>query len=752
MAINWGSEVKNSSGNGMRLGYEFSQSPSSVGTGTSSVTVTLRVYFWSRASIFESSNSYSISGDFSASGSVSISHGNGGGTTLVRALSRTVSTSYSGTVRSDFSASINGINAISGTARVSGAHNTAKRPITSPDNHGSISVSRSSDTRQNVSWSRTNPTAASKPYQTQELRRWDIASDAYRTIANLSGSTTSYTDSSTTGNQQYRYAIRAKNTAGSSSFVYTPYIGTKPAEPSNLKATKSGGDIRLTWSNSGIRKIDGVEVWLTQDGVDAGSRHILISGSPTSWTHPSPTPSSTWRYRVKSMIAPNGTTETGPDIYSDFSSRSNVVQLLTNPAAPSKLAPSSKAMDVSDQDLVMTWQHNSIDSTEQTGYDVRYRLDGGAWVTLTDLNSPTERRTIPAGTLANGVSFEWQVRTYGEYSTAPAYSPWSSTAVITTSARPAASITAPLGVINSSRATVRWTFFDSEESSQTSYRIRLEDELGSAIYTRTANGSVSSFTIPTPVADGATYTVFISVRDGDGIWSNETSQQFSVDYADPPTPTIEATWDVDLGAVAIFIEHPAPASGQTTVDHCQVWRSANAEEWVLIADDVDPSTAVTDYIPALDTVNYYRVTTVSALPSSTDSAVVAVITSSEGWLFINGDPNVSGSFSSVMKLRYNLSVDVSTAREKVKHHFAGRARPVEFTGEGENVSINITTDLMDETATKEDVEAFSLFPAPLCYRDPGGRRLFVSINDVRTANQPAWYSLSMTLEQVDHSE
>lgn len=750
MAITWGSEVKDGA-NGMRLGYEFSQSPSTVGSGTSSVTVTLKVYFWSRYSVSDSTNSYSITGDFSGSGSASISHGGSGGTTLIRTLTRNVTPSYSATVKSDFDAEITGINAIPGTARTGGAWYTAKRPISPPDDHASISVSRSSDTRQNLSWVRTNPTTTSKPYETQELRRSDVASGVFKTIANLAGSATSYADSSTAKNNQYRYAIRAKNTAGASAFVYSDYISTSPESPTNAKATKSGGDIQVTWTNTTGTTITGIEVWLVQNGVLGSAVHVLLAGSPTSWTHVSPDPGSTWAYRLKTQSGADAN-DAAPNLYSALSTASNTVQLLTNPAAPSNLAPSSVALDATDP-VTFTWQHNDVDSTGQTAYEVQYRVLGTTpWTQTGKIVSGTSSRVIAANTFLNGDTMEWQVRTWGEYATAPAYSPWSSTAILTMSARPAATITTPLGIADSSRVTVEWLFFDNEGSAQTSYRVRLEDELGSVIHNKTANGAETSYVIPSPVADGATYTVFVSVRDGDGVWSVESSQVFTVDYADPPVPIIEATWDVDLGAVVILIEHPAPEAGQVDADHCQVWRSANAEDWVLIADGVPPSTAVTDYIPALDTVNYYRVTTVSALPSSTDSSAVPVVTDSEGWIFLNGDPSVAGSFSSVMKMRYNPAVDVGTSKDKVRHHFAGRARPVEFTGEAENVSISLATDLLDDSATKEEAEAFAKFPAPLCYRDPGGRRLFVSINDVRISNQSAWYSLSMTLEQVDHSE
>lgn len=747
MAISWGTEVRNSTGNGMRVGYEFSQSPGSVGAGTSSVTVTCKVYVWTRAPVYDSNNDYSVSGDFSWSGNVNISHGNGGGTTLVRTLTRSVSPSYAGTIRSSVSVSLSGIAPISGTARVSGSHTTGKRPISAPDAPSNANVSRSSDSRQNISWTRNNPSTTSKPYQTQELQRWNIGDEIWRTIANLSASATSYADSSTGTNNQYRYRVRSKNSAGASGWAYTPYISTMPAAPSSLKAVKSGGNIKLSWSNSGIRKLNGVEVWLTQDGVDAGSRHILISGSPTSWTHNAPAAGSTWRYRVKSMVGPNGTSETGPDIYSPFSGRSNIVQLLTNPAAPTKLSPSSVARDADDDDLVLTWQHNDVDSTEQTGYDLRYRLDGGAWTTVSDLSSSVSRRTFAAGTLENGHQFEWQVRTYGDYSTAPAYSPWSTTSIITLSARPAVTVTAPEALIQSSRATVRWDFFDPEGSAQTSYRVRLENSSDDSIYDRTFTGSAKSLAVPVTLADGGSYTVFVSARDGAGLWSAETSQLFSVDYADPPRPVLEAYWDLELGGVVITFDHPSPAPGEVPVVSAELWRSANGEDWALVAADLEISTSVVDFIPALDAVNYYRITSVSALPSRSDSASYPVVTESKGWVFVNGGPG----FAQVAKIRDNASVGYEIGRAKARHHFAGRTHPMETTGESRTQSISLSARIGGGSSTVEEWEAIADLPAPLCYRDPS-RRVFVGINPLSSTFQKKTKEISMSFEKVDYVE
>lgn len=747
MAITWGTEVRNSTGNGMRVGYEFSQSPGSVGAGTSSVTVTVKVYVWTRAPVYDSNNSFSVSGSFSWSGNAGISHGTGGGTTLVRTLSRTVSPSYAGTVKSSVSVSLSGIAPIGGTARVSGSHNTGKRPITSPDAPSNARVSRQSDARQNVSWTRNNPSTASKPYQSQELQRWNIGDESWRTIANLSASASSHADSSTTANQQYRYRVRSKNSAGASGWAYSPYISTMPAAPSGLKAVKQGGNIRLSWSNSGIRKMNGVEVWLTEDGVDAGSRHILIGGSPTGWTHTAPDPGSTWRYRVKSMVGPNGTSETGPDIYSAFSNRSNIVQLLTTPAAPTKLAPSSGARDVSETDLVLTWQHNDRDSTEQTGYDLRYRLDGGAWVTVTDRASTASRKTFPAGTFENGQQFEWQVRTYGDYNVAPAYSPWSTSAILTFSSRPAVTILEPEPLINSSRVTTSWSFFDPEGAAQTSYRVRLENSEGTSVYDRTLNGSASSLAVPVTVADGGTYTVLVSARDGDGLWSAESSQLFTVDYADPPIPTVEAYWDLDLGGVVVNFDHPEPGPEEVPVVSAELWRSANGEDWALVAAELDVSTSVVDFIPALDAVNYYRVTSVSALPSRRDSAPRPVITDCKGWVFVNGGPG----FAQVAKIRDNAEASYEVDRTRARHHFAGRTHPMETAGDARTQKISLSARIGGGSSSVEEWEAIADLAAPLCYRDRS-RRVFVGINPVSSTYKQVTKEISMSFEKVDYIE
>lgn len=847
MAISWGSYVNNDSGNGMRVGYEFTQSPSTVGSGTSSVTVTVRLYVETKASVFDSTNTFSWSGSFgSGSTDVDISHGSGGGVTLVRTMSRTVSTSYTGTVSSSVSLSLSGINAIPGTASESGSHTTGKRPYSAPKplssvnstrsgtsirtawsrnpttgqpydnilvrrsvNGGSYTdratlsggatsyndtgltpnssyryavraensagnsafaygptltippnspaapsnaqVARSSDTRQVVTWTRGSSTSTA-PISNQVVARWDLVSGTWKNIATLSGSVSSFTDSSTKANNQYQYRVQSKNSAGSSGWAYTSYIATTPNPPTALKAQKQGGDVLLTWSLAGTPKSDGIEIWLTQDGTDLpGAQAVILTGRPTSWRHTSPDPTKTWAYRLKTTETANGN-ETGPKLFSAYSARSNTVQLIAPPSAPTSLKPSATAVDALD-DQRFSWQHNPIDTTDQSAYEMQYRVDGGAWVGTGKVLSGNEYIDFPADTFENNTTIEWQVRTWGEHANSSA---WSSLAVVVMSARPAATIIVPDGsagtpTVISSTLTTEWDYFDPEDTTQTNVRLRLDDANGSQVWSATLNMASTSYEIPYILTDGGSYSITVSVRDAAGLWSYEATQQFDVAYAKPPTPIVEASWSLDIGGIVVSIEHPAPGEGEAEAVSADLQHSADGEEWTTIAQGLDPSTSTVDFIPVLDTVNYYRIVSYSSLPSSLESTPVPVFVESEGWVFVNGGPD----WSMICRIRDHVETSHTPKRAKTLNHFAGRKYPIATSGEARDRSISVSGRTSGGGSTDKEWQDLFDIGEPVCYREPGparggsGDRFTASFEDYQRSRRQVFEEVSLTFERIE---
>ena len=742
MAITWGS-YNNDGANGMRLGYEITQSPSTVGTGTSSVVVTLKIYFGSRYSIVDSTNTLSITGDFSHSGSESINHGSSGGTTLLQTETRTVSTSYTSTDTSNFSATISGINAIPGTASVSGSLTTAKRPISAPAAPTGMGVSRNSDTSHTISWTRTNPTSASNPYQNMELQRWDNVGNTWATIVTL-GSVSSYTNTSTKADRQYRWRVRAKNSAGASAYIYSGYWSTTPASPNTPVASKISNDIKLTWTNRATEGT-GIEIWHAENGVWEGAVETVLSGQPTTYTNINPDPAKTHTYKLKAIA---GQSDDAPNLYSAFSGQSNTIQLLTNPAAPTQLSPTSGVKDAATQAIVLSWNHNEVDGTAQTKYDIQYRMNGGSWTTVS-ATTATQSKTFAAGTLANGAQMDWQVRTYGQYATAPAYSPWSAMATLTLSAAPEAGVVFPDGAtpVATSRITAQWSYSDEEATAQAQWKVKLYSAGGATLLeTKIGTGTDTSVDLSTLLLDGLSYRLGVSVQDGTGLWSPETTEDFSVAYALPDAPTVSLSWDADRSAVVAAIDNPTGGAG-AAVDHNELWRSVDWETYELVADNIPVNSTVTDYIPATATENVYLVVAVTAIEAAVTSEPVVFETPGTGdWFIINGGP----AFSTLVQIRYNAELTRSFARDKTLNKYAGRTFPVETVGEQRSREYDLAVAVLGEDdATLDQLEAVADIPGPLVLRTPDSKRIFMSLNGIGSQHVSVFENVTMKLTQVD---
>ena len=843
MAISWGSYV-NTSTNGMRLGYEFSQSPSSVGSGTSSVTVTCRVYVQTKYAVVDSTNTFAWSGSFgSGSTSVSINHGSNGGQTLIRTFTRTVSTSYSGTVSSSISVSLTGINAIPGTCRASGSHSTARRPYAAPKaptgmsltlsgDHGVIrwtrnpttgqpytsqelqvsingaayvasatlsgtstshttgtfspnstyryrlravnssgssawaytptvrrppslpaaptgaTVTRGSDTSQTIRWTNHSPTSSTAPYQKVQIQRWRVGTGTWATIATLTGAPTSYVDKSTTSNERYRYRVRAYNTSGYSGFSTTDYVSTTPAAPTGIKAVKNtDGNIVVTWSLASVKAPSGVEIWRTADGVDR-TAGVLLSATSTQYVDTAADPSQTWSYRVRA-IAGSQSGDAAPTLYGPFSARSNTVQLLTNPLAPTGLAPASEVRDGT-EDIVLTWQHNEVDGTAQTAFEVQHQLQGSStWETTGKTTSTTSRFTLPAGTYDNGERFRWRVRTWGQYADP---SPFATSVLVTLSTAPSVTITAPEDgeVVGSTQTGVAWDFFDPEGDAQAQWRATLIRADGETLETRTGTGTAGSLSrFNTRLDDGQNYTLQVEALDSTGLWSEPSQVTVTVEYPLPMPPDIRAEFDHDTGTVSVVIANPpADAEHEETVSN-ELWRSINGAPWELVADGIPTDIAITDYIPALGTGNYYKVVAISELPSKAESTPVIVDTTDHRWwVWVNAGPG----FSNMVRVRDNAEVQTSRDREKVLRAFAGRTSPVEYVGEQRNRTVSLSARLAPDSSTGPEIELLADLPAPACIRTPAGHRYFVSTGAPQLTTRGMTTELSWSFTEVDYRE
>lgn len=407
-----------------------------------------------------------------------------------------------------------------------------------------VSVSRSSDTRQNVSWTRRATSAA--PYTSQRVQRRLYNANGWSswvTIATVSATATSYADTSTVANRSYEYRVQAVNASGTATSAASPTARTTPAAPSNVSARKSGNNIIVTWTSNQVYSPVEYEVQARGNG---GAWSTLATVSDTTWTHTSPDASQTWQYRVRVKNTRFAT------LYSAYSALSNIVQLQAPPLAPTLHAVVSSTRETGDDtDRIDTagtvrfeWTHNAVDTSDQTAAQIRYRAtSSSAWSTVTRTGTNGEYEFYERAPFSAG-TYEWQVRTRGDHAS---YGPWSSSRTFVVSERHVTSIIEPdTSIVGTSIVEFVW---DNLPSGQNRYEVELLQD-GSLL--RSASASTTSTTWESPVLDNQSeYTFRVRTKQSTGLWSEWESLTFETDFPAPRCMAPELMFDEVTGSVGL---------------------------------------------------------------------------------------------------------------------------------------------------------------------------------------------------------
>jgi hypothetical protein len=437
--------------------------------------------------------------------------------------------------------------------------------ITIPDAPTGVSVSRVSDTKQTVTWTRTNPTNVDKPYTNQKIERWNNSSGTWSELSStLSASATSYTDISTIANRQYKYRVRAWNAAGNGNYSSeSAVMSTTPAAPTSLTAARAGSTIVLNWTkNTTIANYQTVERNVKSGGDWLGWSALssTVSQSAITYTDTSLEAYIEFQYRVKATI-------TTPVLSSTYAT-SNAVLVLQAPDAPSNLSPDALRAYGTDEDpITFTWQHNPTDSSTQTYFRLRFRAkDSADEYSYIDKTAGSESTYDWTVTLAEG-DWEYQVQTWGALTTGgedgTGGSPWSGDAYFKIAERPVVTILDPSneGTYTSSLLTIEWEYTDLIYS-QKEYILRLFDAEDNMLEEKTGimsleNEETGSLSFDYPLENNTAYYITLLVSNSVELWSLEwAASSFTTLFLDPTTPVVEVDYNTGLGTANIEITNP----------------------------------------------------------------------------------------------------------------------------------------------------------------------------------------------------
>lgn len=604
------------------------------------------------------------------------------------------------------------------------------------------SATRVSDTQQSVAW--TNHDAASAAYDKIKVYR-KTDGGGYALIATL-GVVASYSDTGTVANHKYRYRV---NVLGKNGVEVTgPETGdvyTTPATATNVVATKlANGNIQVSWTNNVNYTEYQIDVYESQNGGAFVYNNSRPSGS-TTWDHIAPSTAVTHKYKL--LIS---TTAATPQLFSVFSAETNTITLLATANPPTNLAPSGVARDATDA-IVFTWQHNPADGTPQSKFQLQYKVDAGAYTTVGPTTSGVSSYTLPAGTVTNGHTITWHVATAGENGTLSAYS---ADASLTTSDKPTVNITTPGATHNKSSLTAAWTYFQAQASAQATWEATLLN--AAMVPIETIDGTTeTSGTFSSVLADGASYTVTLQATSAAGVASALDTQAFTVTYLPPAAVAITATYDADSGSMVLTVVGDDPTGGVTeAIDTVTIQRSINGGDWITVTAGLvlqgDPLTAIViDAAPTIYGTNVYRALVFSALPSSALSEEEINVTAELEWSFLSAGPG----FAQVVRFKARPKFGAAVSRVQALHRFADREKPVQMEGEGVNLALSVQGILRDESSTAEEFEAIGRMRGVKLWREPTGRRVFVSVAKVQTARESYLSAgVSFDLTEIDYNE
>jgi hypothetical protein len=255
--------------------------------------------------------------------------------------------------------------------------------------------------------------------------------------------------------------------------------------------------------------------------------------------------------------------------------------------------------------LTLVWQHNDANAADvQAAYALSRQIGAGAlsywnagsstWGASEVINTSGTSSVTLAAAWAAGTDAAYTFRVKTRDSGA-LESPYSAALVLTPSVKVNPTITAPTPaqVLATNYVPVAWTV-----SEQKAYRIKFVTNPGGILAYDSqwrASSTIFSGTPGFTPADNTAWTFQLQTMNNEGLPSNVVTQNFTVDYIEPPAPTIVQTPVTASGWMSVAITNPTAVGAQPAIQTVDLWRRAAATNPTLNAN---PSFAgnVTSYI------------------------------------------------------------------------------------------------------------------------------------------------------------
>lgn len=386
---------------------------------------------------------------------------------------------------------------------------------TAPDAPTSLSAV-TGETQVILNWTKS---IATDTYQYQILRR-NLSTDAFSTVAMVSASLNTYTNTGLTGGVRYSYVIKAmdyaQNTSAASSevTVFTSADITPPAAPTPLAPLSQGGHNVLSWTPNSESDLDHYLVY--RSTVSGGPYQLIRQTADTTYTDITVTANISYYYVFKAV-----------DKTGNQSVNSAQVNILGTADTTPPSTPVGLTGTIGNQEVYLTWTAVANPSGDLAGYSI-YRQNGSAWDLIQTLAAIT---TYTHTSLTNGTTYLYAIRSRDN---AGNFSALSSSVSVT----PTSNLLAPenfAGTSGDAKVQLTWTLgTDADLAGYTLYRSTTSGGPYTALITL---GPITSY-IDTTVSNDIRYYYVLQTRNSRGKFSLPSSEISLVPIPDRTPPAV----------------------------------------------------------------------------------------------------------------------------------------------------------------------------------------------------------------------
>lgn len=594
----------------------------------------------------------------------------------------------------------------------------------------------------------------------------------------------------------YKVRVRGTNKWGESNWTeYTDNVSTIPTAVKSISSikAKSENSVELKWSSASPVTEYEIQYADASGKFDVSDDVQSISTGNTRTTHLISGLGSgqRWYFRVRGK---NSEGEGGWCSKNKDKKYPSIV-IGTTPSAPTTWSYYSTSTPSGA--IVLNWQHNTEDGSDQTGAQIEVTVKRGSSETTKTFTATTASRiTVNNGTnkldpatLLDGDILKWRVRTKGAINT---YSPWSTNRTVTIYAEPTVTVdmqAAATGddisvftaypfttTLTAQPATQNAISFNFTITSNTDYDT--VDEIGRVTHVRTGEvifskyindpgGNTVTFDLgpgDVHLETGAEYTANVVVGMNSGLQA-EDDISFSTEFEDDEFE-LEAEIGINTETLEAIIRPycVGPEFGEQIYSGAVlgVYRREPDGTFTEIQRDISmaDNITVTDPHPALDLARY-RITAISDTTGRVtffDATGVdvgepsIVIQWDEDWTDYNSngeDESSAPAWSgSMLKLPYNVDISDRYAPNVSLVEYIGREHPVSYYGTQKGHTSSWKADIpKDDTDTLYAIRRLARYSGDVYVREPNGTGYWAQVNvsyDIEHDNQVVSVSFDVT--------